>query len=69
MARKCNMCKRDFDNYDYLEGLRFDFMIPGASRYCGHQLDLDLCEECAGKLIDTIISRCTIFPIAAERSE
>ena len=65
-AQICNMCGKAFDEYDYQENVRFDHYFGYGSKYDLHHLDLNLCCQCTGKVLDWILPQCKHNPLMHE---
>ena len=59
IIRKCNKCGKDFDDLDTQEEFSIHTTLGYGSKYDGDVLQLDLCCDCMGKLIDA----CKISPL------
>ena len=60
----CNMCGKELDMWDEQEGFSIHKKIGYGSIYDGDYLNLNLCCECA----DKIIGECKIHPIVPAKS-
>lgn len=56
----CNMCGKEFDMWDEQESFGiYNYNVGYGSKYDGDIIRLDLCCECADKIIDA----CKISPV------
>lgn len=60
---KCNMCGKEFDFWDIKQEFNIEKVMSYGSGYDGCVLRLDLCCDCADKLIE----QCAIPPIDDRR--
>ena len=64
---KCNMCGKDFNEFDYASGLNISHIFNYPSKYDGCdkavELNLDLCSDCLDKEVDHWIEVCEINPV------
>ena len=56
---KCNICGRDFDEWDEQEGFRLEYSVGYGSRHDGETIRLDICCDCFDELVD----KCKVSPI------
>ena len=59
----CNMCGNEFDEYDFQENCRFDHRFGYGSKYDFYHLELNLCCECTGKVLDWLLPQCKHDPV------
>lgn len=59
----CNLCGKEFDKLDELEGFGVHTRFGYGSKFDGDNVELDLCCECLDKLMDKLIRECKINPI------
>lgn len=66
--KKCNLCGKIFDCWDYEENFNFNKNIDSLySKYSFNRINLNLCIGCIedfDKLLDYILSQCKINPIS-----
>lgn len=63
----CNMCGRQFDEFDEQQNATIDTYMYYGSKYDGSQLTCRFCCECFDKLIEEyIIPKATIMPLRDE---
>ena len=55
----CNLCGKEFDEWDYHENYSIQKKIGYGSSHDGETLSLDICVDCMDKLIDG----CKISPV------
>lgn len=67
MLRKvCNMCGKDFDEWDNQENFAIvSYLIGYGSKYDGSALRLDLCCDC----MDMLIEKCKLNPLIERGGE
>ena len=58
----CNMCGKQFDEFDKNMGVSISTRLGYGSSFDGSLIDMDLCCDCVDKLIDN----CEISPIIEE---
>lgn len=56
---KCNICGKEFDEWDTMQGFGIQTYIGFGSRHDMSMLNLHICCDC----MDTIIDSCVISPI------
>ncbi len=67
LKRVCNMCGKDFDEFDTQEDFSLRRHVGYGSGFDGSHIDLDMCCACFDKLMDTyILPQCAISPISEE---
>ncbi len=66
VKRVCNMCGRDFDEFDKQEQFGFHYNVGYGSKFDESAIQLDLCCQCFDELMDYIIPKCKISPIEDE---
>lgn len=59
----CNMCGKEFDEWDKQEEFGFDYQVGYGSGYDGSRIRLDLCCSCFDSLMDYIVPKCKISPV------
>lgn len=59
--RYCNICGKEFDEYDVQEDYSIEKKIGYGSKHDGETLSLHICVDCMDKLID----KCKIDPVYA----
>ena len=59
----CNVCGKEFNEWDAQENFSIKKRIGYGSKYDMQDLELDICIDCMDKLID----RCRISPIEGDR--
>lgn len=59
----CNLCGKEFDEYDKLENRCFHGRFGYGSKHDGDKFELNLCCECFDKAFDYITPLCKHRPI------
>lgn len=59
VKRTCNKCGREFDEFDEQHDIHITKDMGYPSKYDGERVRIDLCVDCADKLID----ECRVNPI------
>jgi len=59
----CNVCGKEFNQWDEVENLGIHMRIGYGSKYDGDEIDLDMCCSCFDTWMDEFISQCSIDPI------
>ena len=65
-TQTCNMCGKKFDYWDFEENFRFDHRFGFGSKYDFYHLELNLCCECTGKVLDWLLPQCKINPMTED---
>lgn len=65
IKRVCNICEKEFDEFDTQEGFGFHYRSIGyGSGFDGSSIELDMCCDCFDKLMNEyIIPKCKISPV------
>lgn len=64
VKRVCNVCGKDFDEWDTQEGFGFHYHVGYGSGFDGSRINLDLCCDCFDKLMNEyIIPNSKISPV------
>ncbi len=64
VKRICNMCGKEFDEWDTQEGFGIHASVGYGSGFDGTKIALDLCCDCFDKLMsDYIIPKCKYSPV------
>lgn len=72
MARKtiCNMCGKEFDEWDVQEQFGFHYHVGFGSRFDEQIIDCDLCCSCFDKMMEEyILPNCKINTIIGRYDE
>lgn len=59
----CNVCGKEFSDYDEQERIGLHSKIGYGSKHDGDTIDLDICYDCFDILIDKLAKQCKINPI------
>ena len=59
----CNICGKEFSDYDEQEQIGLHSQIGYGSKHDGDTIDLDICCDCFDILIDKLAKQCKINPI------
>lgn len=60
----CNICGKDFDEWDEQEDFSIHRHAGYGSEFDGDHIDLDMCCACFDKLMNTyILPKCAISPL------
>lgn len=62
IMKKCNVCGKQFDEYDYQEDFGIHTMVGYGSKYDCTHIDCDICCNCFDKLYDQLKTICVIPP-------
>lgn len=62
----CNVCGKDFDEWDKQESFGLNYDIGYGSDFDGSKIRLDLCCRCFDDLMNHILPKCKISPIEYE---
>ncbi len=60
---KCNVCGKEFDEWDRQEKFGFDLWVGYGSKYDGEHLQADICCECFDQLMAQFIHNCKYSPV------
>ena len=63
MGKTCNVCGKQFSEYDTYQDFTIKRDIGYGSRYDLHKLDLSLCNACLDEWLDRLIPQCKISPV------
>ena len=63
----CNVCGKEFSDYDEQEHIGLHSQIGYGSKHDGDIIDLDICCDCFDVLIDKLAKQCKINPIQISR--
>ena len=66
VIRKCNLCGKEFDQWDEQADFGLHGYIGYGSKYDGEDIDLDLCCKCFDELVDKIAPKCAISPFTKQ---
>jgi len=63
----CNICGKEFDEFDMQEGFGFDYHIGYGSKFDGERIKIVFCCDCFDKIVDEyILPQCQIPPLREE---
>lgn len=60
---RCNKCNKTFGEWDIQQDFSIIKHIGYGSKYDGCVFEIDLCCDCADKLIEQLVKECTTSPI------
>lgn len=59
----CNMCGKDFDDWDEQESFHMDYHVGYGSKYDGSVIKADFCCDCFDRIMDVLVEKCKYSPI------
>ncbi len=64
MSKKvfCNICGKELDIFDKQQRFHLEGRLGYGSKYDGDEIDLDVCNACIDKLIES----CSLSPVVVE---
>lgn len=63
IMKKCNVCGKDFDEYDLQEDFGIHTYVGYGSKYDCTHIECDICCDCFDKLYDQLKAMCVIPPV------
>lgn len=61
--RFCNVCGKEFNEWDEQESFGFSYHVGYGSIYDGATIELDMCCGCFDELMEYMIPECKISPL------
>lgn len=59
----CNICGKEFDEWDSLNGFSVDVYPGYGSKYDGDNVQMDICCACFDKMVDVLTEKCVYNPV------
>ena len=62
--KQCNICGKEFDEWDEQQDFQIDCQVYYGSKHDGEKVKCNFCCDCFDELLDTyILPKCSINPI------